>query len=113
MAELNGTKVMRKGASARYFGEERGSFVSIESLPKGYTAFPRMELRFSVPVPGGTTNIKLEINPRDFEMLADAMVKTDNDAATRAFARAVFFSSKSKEVERRLYPERGKKKKAD
>ncbi|MBB3355601.1 hypothetical protein HJC03_23560 [Rhizobium sp. NLR4b] len=112
MAELNGTKVTRKGATARYFSEERESYVSIEGLPKTYTAFPRLELRFSVPVPGGTTDLKLLTNPSDFEALADAMMKTDCEAATRAFARAVFFSAKSKEVERRLYPERGRKKKA-
>ncbi|NEH72296.1 hypothetical protein [Rhizobium leguminosarum] len=113
MAELVKTRVMRKGWTAQYFRQEHGADVAIEGLPASQPYLPGMQLKFSLPVPGGTTNVKIVVGPEDFEAFADAMMRTDGEAAARAFARAVFFSPKSKEVERRLYPTRGKKKKAD
>ncbi len=112
MTELGHTKVVRKGGTARYYKEESGAGVTIEGFPAKLTYFPRMHIKFSLPVPGGTTDVRLVIGAEDFEMIADAMMKTNGEAATRAFARAVFFSAKSKEVERSLYPGRGRKKKA-
>lgn len=47
---------------------------------------PNIELRLSLPVPGGRTEVRIEIGEKDYSILLEAMAKANQEAALHAMA---------------------------